>query len=176
MKIAGIAPWYGSKRTMAPMIVEELGPHNYYFGICCGSLSVEFAKEPSHHETVCDLHGDLINLAWVLQVENSAVRLYNRCQRTNYCDSRREHFFKGKVMSRKAIEIKTTLIALWERLGNEGQECVSMLVDSQCEAMKHVVAELEPDEVMERKAAQFTSLLILYGFASLIESVKRKGS
>ena len=87
MKIGGISPWFGSKRTMAPRIVEELGSHNYYFGICCGSLSVEFAKEPSHHETVCDLHGDLMNLAWALQDEEAAVRLFNRCQKTMYCDS-----------------------------------------------------------------------------------------
>lgn len=87
MKIGGIAPWFGSKRTLAPLIVEELGPHNYYFGLCCGSLSVEFAKQESHHETVCDLHSDLTNLAWVLQDESAAVRLFNRCQKTMYCNS-----------------------------------------------------------------------------------------
>lgn len=86
MKITGIAPWFGSKRTMAPMIVEELGKHNYYFGLCCGSMSVEFVKKEAHHETVCDLHGELINLAWVIQTEDLAVRLFNRCQKTLYDD------------------------------------------------------------------------------------------
>jgi DNA adenine methylase len=86
MKIGGIAPWFGSKRTMAPLIVQQLGKHNYYFGLCCGSLSVEFAKEKAHHETVCDLHGDLMNLAWILQDETAAVNLFNRCQVTCFDD------------------------------------------------------------------------------------------
>ncbi len=78
MKIKAIAPWFGGKRTMAPTIVEELGPHNSYWDIFCGSCAVLFAKEPSGHEHVNDLHGDLINLARVLQREELAVKLYER--------------------------------------------------------------------------------------------------
>lgn len=63
MKVRAIAPWFGGKRIMAPLIVTELGKHTQYFEPFCGSMAVLFAKEPSQKETVNDLHGDLINLA-----------------------------------------------------------------------------------------------------------------
>lgn len=81
MKINAIAPWFGGKRTMAPLIVNELGKHNAYWGLCCGSLAVEFAKEPATMETCIDLHGDLTNLCFVLQDESLAVELYGRASR-----------------------------------------------------------------------------------------------
>jgi DNA adenine methylase len=79
-RIKAIAPWFGGKRTMAPVIVQELGKHTQYFEPFCGSMAVLFAKEPSQKETVNDLHGDLINLARVLQNEDEAPRLYDRLQ------------------------------------------------------------------------------------------------
>lgn len=82
MKIKAIAPWFGSKRTLAPTIVEELGAHRAYFEPFCGSLAVLFAKPESAHETVIDLHGDLINLARVLQDEATARLLYEAASRT----------------------------------------------------------------------------------------------
>lgn len=86
MKVSAIAPWFGGKRTMAPLIVAELGRHGQYFEPFCGSMAVLFAKEPSQKETVNDLHGDLINLARVLRDEGSAERLYNDLQRTLFSD------------------------------------------------------------------------------------------
>lgn len=82
MKIKAIAPWFGGKRTLAPKVVELLGKHTQYFEPFCGSMAVLFAKEPSQKETVNDLHGDLINLANVLQHKQSAEILYERLQRT----------------------------------------------------------------------------------------------
>lgn len=35
MKIKAIAPWFGSKRTLAPRIVEELGKHFAYWEANC---------------------------------------------------------------------------------------------------------------------------------------------
>lgn len=63
MKVSALAPWYGSKRTMAPTIIEALGPHNAYWEPFCGSMAVLLAKPKCRMETVSDLHGDLINLA-----------------------------------------------------------------------------------------------------------------
>lgn len=94
MKIAGIAPWFGSKRMMAPDIVKQLGPHKYYFEGCAGSMSVLLAKEPSDHEMACDLHGALTNLAWIVQNEHTAAELFNRLQRTLYSD---ELFLQSKT-------------------------------------------------------------------------------
>lgn len=80
--INAIVPWFGSKRTMADRIVAELGPHRAYWEPFCGSMAVLLIKSPSGHETVSDLHGDLTNLAWVLQCERTAAELYARLSRT----------------------------------------------------------------------------------------------
>ena len=81
MKITALAPWYGSKRTLAPRIVDELGPHTYYVEPFGGSLAVLLRKPASSMETVNDMHGDLINLARVLASESGAVELYGRASR-----------------------------------------------------------------------------------------------
>jgi len=81
MKVKAISPWFGGKRTMAPLIVTELGKHSQYFEPFCGSMAVLLAKAPCQKETVNDLHGDLINLAHCLQDIDLAERLYDRLQR-----------------------------------------------------------------------------------------------
>lgn len=86
MIVRAIAPWFGGKRSLAPMIVEQLGKHTQYFEPFCGSMAVLFAKDPSQKETVNDLHGDLINLARVVQSSGQAEELYERLQRTLFCE------------------------------------------------------------------------------------------
>jgi DNA adenine methylase len=81
MKIKAIAPYFGGKRNLAPTIVKLLGSHNSYWEPFCGSMAVLFAKKPCTMETVNDLHGDLINLARVLQDEDMAVELYGKLNR-----------------------------------------------------------------------------------------------
>lgn len=81
MKIKAIAPWLGSKRTMAVDIIEELGTHRAYFGLCFGSLSVELRKPVSGQETVCELHDDVTNLAMVLASDQCPL-LYDKLSST----------------------------------------------------------------------------------------------
>ncbi len=86
MKIGAIAGWFGGKRTMAPLIVHQLGAKfKQYFEPFCGSMAVLFAMEQRGFETVNDLHGDLINLARVLQ-SSGAYELYDRTMRTLVCE------------------------------------------------------------------------------------------
>jgi DNA adenine methylase len=81
MKIGALAPWFGAKRTLAPAICEELGPHRAYWEPFCGSMAVLLAKPVSSMETVNDLHGDLINLARVVADPLEGPRLYRRLRR-----------------------------------------------------------------------------------------------
>lgn len=74
--ITALAPWFGGKRTLAPRIVEALGKHTAYWEPFCGSMAVLFAKPSCSSETVNDLHGDLVNLARVIQDESTSVELY----------------------------------------------------------------------------------------------------
>ena len=81
MKIKALAPWFGGKRTLAPRIVAELGKHSAYWEPFCGSMSILMAKPESGHETVNDLHGELINLARVIQDPVAGAQLYRRLRR-----------------------------------------------------------------------------------------------
>lgn len=81
-KIKAIAPWFGGKRTLAQEIATELGPHRVLWDMCCGSLAVTMACEPCVMETAVDLHGDLTNLACVIQHPTEGPRLYRRLRRT----------------------------------------------------------------------------------------------
>jgi len=84
--ITAPVPYFGGKRTLAPLIAEELGKHSAYWEPFCGSMAVLFAKPPSAHETVNDLYGDLINLAMVLASPRWR-ELYERLQRTICCEA-----------------------------------------------------------------------------------------
>lgn len=87
MKIKAIAPWFGSKRTLASRIVNVIGKHRVYWEPFCGSCSVLFAKERATYETVNDLHADLVNLALVLRDQRLAEELYLRVNRTLFHES-----------------------------------------------------------------------------------------
>jgi len=81
MRIKAIAPWFGSKRSMATEIVRQLGKHRAYWEPFCGSMAVLLAKPEASSETVNDLHGELINLARVCKEENLARQLWERLMR-----------------------------------------------------------------------------------------------
>lgn len=82
MKIKALAPWFGGKRNMAPLIVEIMGLHRVYWEPFCGSMAVLMAKPACSMETVNDLHGDLINLARVIQDKELGFQLYDKLSRT----------------------------------------------------------------------------------------------
>lgn len=86
MIIRALAPWYGCKRTLAPAIVKQLGRHRVYWEPFCGSMSVLFTKDVVAYETVNDLHGNLVNLARVVQYEETALELYGMVQRTLFTE------------------------------------------------------------------------------------------
>ena len=90
MKIKAILPWFGSKRNMAPKIIELIGKHRVYWEPFCGSMAVLMLKPPCEMETVNDLHGDLINLARVIQDKELGFQLYDKLSRTLYA----EQFFR----------------------------------------------------------------------------------
>jgi len=82
MTIKALAPWFGSKRTLAPYIVKALGPHRSYWEPFCGSMAVLLAKPPAAMETVNDLHGDIINLGRVIKHPAMGPQLYRQLRRT----------------------------------------------------------------------------------------------
>jgi len=94
MRISAIAPWFGAKRSLAPTIVEEIGPHRAYWEPFCGSMAVLLGKPRSPMETVNDMHGLLINLVRVVQHSTYGPLLYRQLRRVVmshelFADSRR---------------------------------------------------------------------------------------
>jgi DNA adenine methylase len=88
--VKSLVPYFGGKRTLAPVIVEQLGKHRAYWEPFCGSMAVLFAKPAVGMETVCDLHGDLINLAHVIQHESAGPTFYRRLRRLMLMESNLE--------------------------------------------------------------------------------------
>ncbi len=86
MKIKALAPWFGAKRNLAPAIVELLGSHSVYWEPFCGSMAVLMVKPTCRMETVNDLHGDLINLARVIQDRKNCCELYKRLRHVLMCE------------------------------------------------------------------------------------------
>jgi DNA adenine methylase len=91
-KITAIAPWFGSKRQIAPHIVARLGPHAAYFEPFCGSMAVLLAKPPSRMETVNDLHGNLINMARCIRDPALGPKLYRSARRIIASDDELGYF------------------------------------------------------------------------------------
>ena len=111
MKMNAIAPWFGGKRTLAPVIVEELGKHRAYWEPFCGSMAVLLAKEPCSQETVCDLHEDLTNLAWVLADPVKAVELYERLNQVIFTEAIFE--YAREVLQQKGPSFGSADRAYW---------------------------------------------------------------
>jgi DNA adenine methylase len=86
MKIKAIVPYFGGKRNLASTIVEFIGKHRIYWEPFCGSMAVLMVKPPCELETVNDLHGDLINLARVIQDKELAFQLYDKLYKTLYVE------------------------------------------------------------------------------------------
>jgi len=84
--IGAIAPWAGSKRTLAPLVVQELGRHRCYHEPFCGGMAVLLAKPECHMEVVNDMHGDLTNLARVIQDPRLGPLLYRRLRRVLFAE------------------------------------------------------------------------------------------
>lgn len=81
MRIKALAPWYGGKRRLAPRIVELLGSHTSYWEPFVGGCSILPFKPRCRMETINDLHGDVINLARVIQDDELAPELFARLLR-----------------------------------------------------------------------------------------------
>lgn len=85
--MTALAPWFGGKRTLAPRIARQLGPHRVYWEPFCGSMAVLMQKMCVTRETVNDLHADLTNLARVVQHPTHGPALYRRLRRVLSCES-----------------------------------------------------------------------------------------
>lgn len=122
MKIKALAPWFGSKRNLAPKIIKQLGPHSVYWEPFCGSMAVLLAKPECRMETVNDLHGELINLASVIQDSRLGPCLYRQLRRSwmdeSLYDKCREAIHTGEPNGTDLDRAFAYFVASW--LGRNG--------------------------------------------------------
>lgn len=142
--ITAIAPWLGGKRILGPTIAEELGTHRSYFEPFCGSMAVLFAKPKCGQETVCDLHGDLTDLARVLASER-APELYDRLSRT-LCS---EALYKEAIAYAAAYRVPAVHVEIDEGLYKE-----AMATPVARAAGLHVPCTIEQVAAAEREIAE----------------------
>jgi DNA adenine methylase len=124
--IGALAPWFGGKRTLAPRIVRELGPHRAYWEPFLGGCAILPVKPPCPMETVNDLHGDMVNLARVVQHDELAPRLFDRLLRTlpgedMLHDAAARHAQRGRAQAPDAPDLDRAadfFVACW--LGRNG--------------------------------------------------------
>jgi DNA adenine methylase len=76
-----LSPWGGSKRELAKWIVPMFGDHSMFADLTGGSLALLLSKERCRNELVNDLHGDLINLARVVQNDFGGPELFEQLAR-----------------------------------------------------------------------------------------------
>lgn len=93
--LSATLPYFGGKRTLAPRIIEQFGPHKAYAELCLGSGAVLMNKPEASMEIANDLYGHVINLNRVL-ASDRYVELAERCQRTLMHD---EIFLEAKSHS-----------------------------------------------------------------------------
>ena len=74
--LASVAPWFGSKRLLAPAIVSHFAKNDTFYDLFCGSCSILFEKEPSRQEVASEKNPDLVNLLRCLADQNDAEFLH----------------------------------------------------------------------------------------------------
>lgn len=84
--IGALQPYFGCKREQAKGLNEAFGDHQVWWDLTAGSFAPLFGKKPCRVEVVNDLNGAVINLARVVQNDILAVRLYEKLNRTFFCE------------------------------------------------------------------------------------------
>ncbi len=82
MKIKAIAPWAGSKRRLAPRIIELLGPHDCYLEPFVGGCSILPVKPRCGVEVVNDLNPAIVNV--LLSVRDHEVEVSRMLSRYEF--------------------------------------------------------------------------------------------
>ncbi|MGD8174774.1 DNA adenine methylase [Marinimicrobium sp. ARAG 43.8] len=62
-----VLPWMGGKRRLAKHILPRFQSHATYVEPFCGGAALFFMKDPSRHEIINDLNGELVNLYRVIK-------------------------------------------------------------------------------------------------------------
>lgn len=87
--INALAPWFGGKRTMAPMIADQVAAPGIkrVWVLFAGSMAVELALPEGIKIITNDKHRFIVNLASVIRDPVLGPKLYRRLRRTPFSSS-----------------------------------------------------------------------------------------
>lgn len=83
----------GSKKRIAPWIIENMPPHHSYVEPYFGGGAVLFEKLPSNIETINDIDDEVVNFFRVLQREDTREELIRRLEYTPYSRTIYDYIF-----------------------------------------------------------------------------------
>lgn len=156
----------GSKKRIAPWIIENMPRHHSYLEPFFGGGAVLFEKEPSRIETVNDIDGDVINFFRVIQNPESRVRLQKWIAYTPYARDVYEEAFaesddpveragKFAVRSMQGFGFRTGTKDGWKRDGH-GREAAYAVrnFNDLPEAIAGMAARLKQVQIENRPALE----------------------
>lgn len=101
-----ILPYYGCKREQAKGLNELFGNHSAWWDLTCGSLAPLFSKQKSRVEVVNDISYSVTNLARVIQDDDFSCKLFDRLQRTLFCQEIFEEARKYLHLIKNNLQLK----------------------------------------------------------------------
>lgn len=103
----------GAKWSLAAWIIQHMPAHNHYIEPYFGSGAVFFTKEPSRHEVVNDVDGDIINLFQVVREHGAALAA--AIEMTAY--SRQEYYLSYEETNDPLERARRYLVRCWQAHG-----------------------------------------------------------
>ena len=120
MKIKALAPWYGSKRQLAPIVVEELGEHRSYVDPPYFRDTRKSGGGDTYvHEFTADDHGRLAELLRSFRRVRVVVSYYD--------DLRLEELYLAYGWRQRAVSIVQNLATAGEK-GKAGKRIKEILL------------------------------------------------
>ncbi len=108
-----ILKYPGAKNSLAPWIIQHLPAHVHYVEPFLGSAGVFLNKQPSAHEVINDLDGDVVNLFTVMRTRGD--ELAREIELTPY--ARTEYYASYEPCDEPLERARRFLVRAWQAHG-----------------------------------------------------------
>lgn len=113
MTIKPILKYPGAKNQLAPQIIQHLPPHIHYVEPYIGSGGVFLNKQPSPHEVINDLDGDIVNAFTVVRTHGD--ELARQLEMTPY--ARAEYYASYETCDDPMERARRFFVRAWQAHG-----------------------------------------------------------
>src|SRR6266702_79629 len=146
--------WPGGKHALKATLLSLLPQHDLYCEVFAGSAKLLFAKEPSRHEVMNDLNGDVINFFRVAKHRSAelAERFEIECVHAG-------RFRELRSLGAAACEVERALrfaYLVWYSFGAKG----TVFASSNARAFRMKRPLIRVRELLQQTAERLASVLI----------------